>query len=57
VIPLTPAWFIFWFIYEALVFTAAIFAGIVVFRVSQDNVSPLKTADNQRTDEAMYREA
>jgi hypothetical protein len=28
------AWAMFWFGYEALVFTAAIFAGIIVFRVS-----------------------
>lgn len=34
--PLTAAWFLFWFIFEALVFTAAIFAGIIVFRVSRD---------------------
>ena len=27
------AWLIFWFIYDALVFTAAIFAGIIVWRV------------------------
>lgn len=30
---LTSAWAMFWFGYEALVFTAAIFAGIIVFRV------------------------
>jgi hypothetical protein len=30
------AWAMFWFGYEALVFTAAIFAGIIVFRVSYD---------------------
>lgn len=24
----------FWFVYDALVFTAAVFAGIIVFRVS-----------------------
>ncbi|WVQ65554.1 uncharacterized protein L199_003731 [Kwoniella botswanensis] len=38
----TSSWFIFWFVYDSLVFTAAIFAGICVFR---------------RTDEQMYREA
>ena len=27
-------WAIFWFTYEVLVFTAAIFAGIMVFQVS-----------------------
>jgi len=32
---LITAWFVFWFTYESLVFTAAIFAGIIVFRVSQ----------------------
>lgn len=26
-------WVMVWFIYDALVFTAAIFAGIIVFRV------------------------
>nr|XP_019045398.1 hypothetical protein I302_05787 [Kwoniella bestiolae CBS 10118]OCF24328.1 hypothetical protein I302_05787 [Kwoniella bestiolae CBS 10118] len=38
----TSSWFIFWFVYDSLVFTAAIFAGICVFR---------------RTDDEMYREA
>jgi hypothetical protein len=28
------AWVCFWFLYDTLVFTAAIFAGIIVFRVS-----------------------
>lgn len=27
------AWFILWFIWDALVFTSAVFAGICVFRV------------------------
>ncbi|WVQ85004.1 hypothetical protein IAT38_007168 [Cryptococcus sp. DSM 104549] len=38
----TSSWAIFWFVYDALVFTSAIFAGICVFR---------------RTDDQMYAEA
>ncbi|WWC88456.1 uncharacterized protein L201_003367 [Kwoniella dendrophila CBS 6074] len=38
----TSSWFVFWFIYDSLVFTSAIFAGICVFR---------------KTDDQMYREA
>ncbi|WRT67990.1 uncharacterized protein IL334_004965 [Kwoniella shivajii] len=38
----TSSWFIFWFVYDSLVFTSAIFAGICVFR---------------RTDDQMYHEA
>lgn len=35
-------WAIFWFTYEALVFTAAVFAGIMVFRVSDVCQNPVK---------------
>ncbi|WWC70973.1 uncharacterized protein I206_104926 [Kwoniella pini CBS 10737] len=38
----TSSWFMFWFVYDSLVFASAIFAGICVFR---------------RTDDQMYQEA
>ena len=38
----TAAWASFWFMYDGLVFTSAIFAGIIVF---------------QKTDQQMYAEA
>ena len=31
-------WAIFWFIWEALVFTSAIFAGIAAFQVSESSI-------------------
>ncbi|ORX37215.1 peptidase M50B-like-domain-containing protein [Kockovaella imperatae] len=52
-------WAVFWFIYSGLVFTAAIFAGIIVFRVRPGQTRPSEKLIqiSQRTDEQMYSEA
>lgn len=34
----TSAWFLFWTIYSCLVFVAAVFAGIMVFKKSHDEM-------------------
>lgn len=53
----STAWAIFWFTWEVLVFTSAIFAGICVFKV-RSRAFLLKRSDTeQKSSEDMYREA
>lgn len=43
------AWFILWFIWDALVFTSAVFAGICIFRVSLSSYTTLLVRGGELT--------